>query len=321
MRKRSSISGLLGLVATWALLLTIFSLWKGVDFVGRGSLETMARQTAIVGFGAIGMTFVIVAGMIDLSAGSVIAFVTVMIAWVLKGGHSPLFALLVGVLAGAAAGSWNGQLITRLKISPFIVTLGSLLVVRGVAKGVAHDQKIDAPMTWLADILSRLKPDEQWKLLPEGVWLLLVAAVIASFILERTVFGRNVTATGANEEAARLAGIDPQRTRRLVFLLAGAMLGLAGLMQFSRLTVGDPTVAQGLELDIIAATVIGGASLSGGQGTISGSLIGALIMTTIRSGCTQVGLPNWVQEIVTGLIIVIALALDRWRQSRHAAAS
>jgi ribose/xylose/arabinose/galactoside ABC-type transport system permease subunit len=152
--------------------------------------------------------------------------------------------------------------------------------------------------------------------------MLIVLAIVASLILNRTVFGRNVIAVGGNEEAARLCGIGVAATRTWVFALGGLFTGLAGLMQFSRLTVGDPTVAQGLELDVIAAVVIGGGSLSGGQRSIAGSLLGAIIMSTIRAGTSQMGLPNWVQEIVTGAIIVVAVALDRWRMTRagHVAA-
>jgi ribose transport system permease protein len=220
------------------------------------------------------------------------------------------------------AGALNGFLTTRLKVGSFIITLGSLLMIRGIAKGIAHEQKIDAPLTWLSDLLATLGPHQKWMLLPIGVWMLIVLAIVASLILNRTVFGRNVIAVGGNEEAARLCGIGVAATRTWVFALGGLFTGLAGLMQFSRLTVGDPTVAQGLELDVIAAVVIGGGSLSGGQGSIAGSLLGAIIMSTIRAGTSQMGLPNWVQEIVTGAIIVVAVALDRWRMARagHVAA-
>ncbi len=325
--KLRSWKSLIGLAITWIIVTMIFAFWKeslvpgwqSLDFASRENIETIARQTAIVGFGAIGMTFIIVGGMIDLSAGSVVAFVTVVIAWLLdRFGGSILVASLaavVGIAAGALCGAFNGQMITRLRLSPFIATLGSLLIVRGAATGIAHEQKIDAPITWLASILAKLGPGQSWMILPWGVWMVVVCAFGASFLLERTVFGRNVTAVGANETAARLAGISPDRVRRAVFMLAGAFIGMGGLLQFSRLTVGDPTVAEGLELDIIAATVIGGASLNGGRGTIAGSLLGAVIISTIRSGCTQVGLPNWVQRIVTGGIIVAALALDRIREA------
>ena len=158
---------------------------------------------------------------------------------------------------------------------------------------------------------------ERWMLLPRGAWLLILVAALASWAMQHTVFGRKVIATGSNEEAARLVGISPGRMTLSVFLIGGLAAGLAGLLQFSRLAIGDPTVAGGLELNVIAAVVIGGASLTGGTGSIVGSLLGALIMVTISSGSSQVGLPNWIQEIVTGAIIVGAVGIDRWRAHRR----
>ncbi len=153
-------------------------------------------------------------------------------------------------------------------------------------------------------------------LVPPGVWLMLGLAVAVAVLLRRTVFGRRVFATGSNEEAARLSGISVGRVKVAIYVLGASFAGVAGLAQFSRLTVGDPSVAVGLELDVIAAVVIGGGSLAGGEGSILGSLVGALIMTVIRSGCSQMGLANWIQEIVTGGIIVLAVALDRLRHRR-----
>lgn len=316
---------LAGLLATWLLVVAFFSVYisltrdreSGLAFASRENIETILRQTAIVGFAAIGMTFVIVAGMIDLSVGSVVALSTVVAAWLLMRGQNPVVAAAGGMSVGILAGAINAQLITRLRISPFIVTLGTLLIFRGIAKGLANNQKIDAPITWMADLLARLSPGKAWQIAPIGVWLAAVSAVIGALVLERTVFGRHVVAVGSNEQAARLTGISPESVRRKVFVLAGVFVGLAGIMQFSRLTVGDPTVAQGLELEVIAAVVVGGASLSGGQGTVAGSMLGALIIATIRAGCSQAGFPNNVQEIVTGCIIVAALAIDRFRANRR----
>lgn len=315
----SSHATLIVLVAAWIALFAFFSWRVPGSFATQSNIETIARQTAIVGFAAIGMTFVIIRGAIDLSVGSAVAFVTVVTAWMLQERRvDGVTAALVGIATGVLCGVANGLMVTRLKVSPFIATLGSLLVIRGAAKGLANEQKIDVDTVppWLQDILARLKPDERWQLFPLGVWLLIAFALAAAWFLRSSVFGRNTVASGSNEEASYLAGIPVQRNLLLVFALGGLFTGLAGLMQFSRLTVGDPTVAVGLELDVIAAVVIGGASLSGGQGSIAGSLIGALIMTTIKSGANQMGLPNWIQEIATGLIIVVAVTVDRLRTAR-----
>ncbi len=285
-------------------------------FVSGPNLELILRQTAIVGTAALGMTLIIAAGGIDLSAGAVIALTTVVIAASLSAGLPPLIAAGLGIAAGAAAGALNGILVTALGVVPFIVTLGTMLAIRGAAKGLAHEQKVDAPISWINEALAALRPEERWMLFPPGVWVTVVLAVIVGVVLNSTRLGRHVLAVGSNEAAARLAGVRVGRVKRIVYLLGGALVGVAGVMQFARLSVGDPTVATGLELDIIAAVVIGGASLSGGEGSVLGSLLGALIMTVIRAGGSQLGWSNWVQEIVTGFIIVTAVAIDRIRHRR-----
>jgi len=306
-----------GAILGLLLVYLFFAALAPESFSSLRNLETIARQTAIVGIAALGMTLVIISAGIDLSVGSIIALTTVVIAWCLESGLSPLMAAMAGILVAALCGFLNGFLITRLQVVPFIVTLGTLLLVRGVAKGIAHEQKIDAPLSWLTELLAILPPGKRWMLFPPGVWLMIILAVFIAALLKYTRLGRHVFAVGSNERTARLCGIHINRVKLLVYSLSAAFAGMAGVMQFSRLTIGDPTVAVGLELDVIAAVVIGGGSLSGGEGSILGSLIGALIMTVIRSGCSQMGLPNWVQEIITGVIIVLAVALDRMRHRRQ----
>ncbi len=302
----------LGLIAVFL----IFSLIGPKSFSTVRNLETMARQTAIVGTAALGMTLVIISGGIDLSVGSMVALSTVVIAMFLQREVHPAQAALAGVLAGCLCGCVTGLLVTRLRVVPFIVTLGMFLVVRGIAKGIAKEQKIDAPLSILNSLLAALGAGQRWMLVPAGVWLMVALAFVVAGLLHFTRLGRYTYAIGSNEKAARLCGVAVDRIKVTVYALSGAFAGLAGLMQFSRLTVGDPTVATGLELDVIAAVVIGGGSLSGGEGSVLGTMVGALIMTVIRSGCSQMGLPNWVQEIVTGCIIVFAVALDRLRHKK-----
>jgi len=315
------IGPLAGLVAVYAL----FALIAQRSFVSAQNLETIARQTVIVGTAALGMTIVMVAGGIDLSVGSIIALSTVVIAAFLQAGAPPVVAALAGIATGAVCGVINGILIIRLRLLPFIATLGTLLILRGVAKGIAREQKIDAPITWLSRLVAASGHEQRWFHLPPGVWIMAILAVGVGVLLHYTRLGRHIVAVGSNEQTARLCGVAVERVKLIVYTLGGAFAGLAGLMQFSRLEVGDPTVAVGQELDVIAAVVIGGGSLSGGEGSVFGSLVGALIMMVIRSGCSQtlvrVGgsqmlLPNWVQEIVTGAIIVLAVALDRLRSRR-----
>jgi ribose/xylose/arabinose/galactoside ABC-type transport system permease subunit len=314
----NTIGPVLGLLAVYGL----FTLIAPASFRTARNLETIARQTTIVGIAALGMTLVIISGGIDLSVGSVVALSTVVVAWLLQyAGAAPILAALGGIAAAALFGLISGLLITRLKVVPFIVTLSMMLVVRGVAKGIGKNERINVDperLRWLEELLATLPEERSWMLVPPGVWVLIFLALVVAGLLRYTKVGRHTFAIGSNERTARLCGVAVERVKLFVFCMCGAFAGLAGLMQFSRLTVGDPTVAVGLELDVIAAVVIGGGSLAGGEGSILGSLVGALIMTVIASGCTQMGLPNWVQEIITGAIIVGAVALDRLRHRRGA---
>ena len=305
------------LFGVWVAIFAAFSLALPASFPTPGNFETIVRQATIVGFGAVGMTLIIISGAIDLSAGSLVALMTVVIAKFLSGGQSPLVAALLAVMVAGLCGLLNGALIAKAKLTPFIVTLATLLAFRGAAKGLANEQKVNAPMTWLTDLTASLAPSQKWMMISYGSWLLLAWSAFAAWVLHKTVLGRNIVAVGSNEEASRLAGIHPAFTRSMAFTFGGVSIGLAGLMQFSRLSVGDPTVAMGLELDMIAGVVIGGGSLSGGEGRISGTLIGVMIMMTIRSGCNQLGLSNWVQEIVTALVILLAVGIDRYRVLRR----
>jgi ribose/xylose/arabinose/galactoside ABC-type transport system permease subunit len=293
----------------------IVAVLVGAQFFLPGNLELIARQTAIVAAAALGMTVVIISGGIDLSVGSVVALTTVVIARLLGEGWSPLAAALAGVIAGAACGLVNGLLITSLRVVPFIVTLGTMILVRGAAKGIADERRIEAPPTWLNEVLRSTAPGDAG-LLPSGVWLVLLLALAVGGLLRYTVFGHHVFAIGSNERTARLCGVAVPRTKVAIYTLGAVFAGVAGVLQFSRLSVGDPTVAEGLELDVIAAVIIGGGSLAGGRGTVTGTLLGATTMAVIQIGCAQKGYPNWVQQIVTGGIIVLAVALDRWRQPR-----
>jgi ribose transport system permease protein len=302
-----------GVFIALALVLLLFGLLIGPRFFAGANLELMARHAAVVCVAAYGMTMIIAAGGIDLSVGSMVALSTVVTAMLLGSGTPPAGAMLGAVLVCAAFGAFNGLLITRLRVVPFIVTLGTMLLIRGAAKGLADERRVEAPASWLNELM-RTTSGGSGFLLPWGVWMALALALVISALLQYTKFGRHLFAIGSNERTARLCGVRVDRAKVAVYTLSAALAGLAGVMEFGKLSVGDPTVSVGLELSVIAAVIIGGGSLSGGRGTIMGTLAGAAIMTVIQVGCSQQGLPNWVQEIVTGTIIVGAVSLDHWRR-------
>ena len=304
-----------GPLVALVLVYLLFVALRPDTFARPANLATMARQTAVVGIAASGMTMVIMLGGIDLSVGSLVALTTVIVASLLKSGSSPAVAALAAVAIAASAGAISGTLTTALRVTPFIVTLGGMSILRGAAKGIAHEQKIDVDADGLDALVAPLSPDRQWLLFPPSVYVMLVVAALCAVILRYTRFGRHVVAVGSNEATARLAGIDVARVKIAVYTISAALAGLAGVIEFGTLTVGDPTDSAGLELVVIASVVIGGGSLSGGEGSVAGALIGGLLMTVIRTGCTHMGLPNWVQELLTGAIIVAAVAVDKLRRA------
>ena len=307
-------------------------------FYSARNLENVGRQSTVYALAALGATLVIISGGIDLSVGAVIALAVVTVAWVLNlrgedtaGGTVylleqyptllPILALCAGIGVSTLAGLANGGLIISLRLVPFIVTLGTMGIFRGLAKGVADERDIYPPQTWITGLmdptLTSSDPARKWMLLPPGVWVLIVAAGLAALALRYTRFGRHVYAIGSNEETARLCGVPVLRTKVMVYTLAGLFAGLAGLMQFSFISgIGQPTTGVSYELFVIAAVVIGGGSLMGGEGSILGSVIGALLITILYMGGQQMGWPKWVQEMVIGAIIIGAVAIDQVRHRR-----
>ncbi|GDY13762.1 ribonucleotide-diphosphate reductase subunit alpha [Planctomycetota bacterium] len=285
-------------------------------------------QSAIVAVGACGMVLVVVAGGIDLAAGSMIALCSVVTALVLAHSGCPplggfLFALLAVLGVGAACGALSGALIAGLRLAPFIVTLGMLSMARGAAKGAADNQTVNFDHPWLADLMTptayHAATDPWWQaplIVAPGVWIAAGLVAVTWFLMERTVFGRNAAAIGSNPAAARLCGIHVAGHTIAIYAWCGLCLGLAGLLETAKLSQGDPTTASGRELDIIAAVVVGGASLSGGRGSVIAAAVGAVLMVVLRSGGQLLEWNPWVQEILIGVVIIVAVAVDRWRRGR-----
>ena len=361
---------------------------KATFLTGRNWM-TISSQTATVAVAALGMTVIIIAGGIDLSAGTAIALCATVLAWSLKEDLGPrwlagdstvavakllndaksdlkriereienlppdetskqqlglkliarlqalevipkheqrltklkslsaAFAVVMSLGCGALCGFANGLLVSYLRVVPFIVTLGTMQLYLGLSKQIAREttvrpDRFSQVSEGLVDLLS-VRADALWLGLPSGVWLTLLLAALLAAALHWTVFSRYVFALGSNEATARLCGINVRWNKIAVYTLSGLFVGIAGLYQFSRLTVGNPTSGTGLELRVIAAVVIGGASLNGGRGSVLGTLLGAVIMSVIANGCTMLGLQNPVQDMILGVIIVAAVTLDQFRQ-------
>jgi len=283
------------------------------QFLSAYRMTLIAKQTAIVGVGALGMTVVIISAGIDLSAGSLMALASVTLAVSLKSGVDPRLAVLIVLAAATLAGAFNGLLITGLGLVPFIVTLGTMLVFRGLAERVSDQKKIQAPAPdWLATLLDPPAAGS-WQMVCTGVWIVVVLGIVLAALLRYSVFGRYVFAIGSNEATARLCGINVPWVKIGVYAIGGWFMGIAGIFDFNNLNKqGSPTSGVGLELEIIAAVVIGGGSLNGGRGSVLGSILGALTMTTLRSGCVYAGISDPVQKIVIGSIIIGAVAVDQF---------
>lgn len=304
-------------LALVVLAATLWGLSEKPDspFLSGYRAALVLKQSAIVATGALGMTLVIAAGGIDLAIGSLLALCSVVLAKALQAGHSGAEALLMALATGVVAGAVHGLLVTRARLAPFIATLGTMLVWRGAAEEVSSQKKLSADSPeWLASLLDPPATDD---LLPvaTGVVLVLVAALAMAWMLARTVFGRRIYAIGSNEAAARLCGVPIATTKVLVYALMGLFAAAAGVLEFNNLnSQGNPSSGIGWELDVIAAVVLGGGSLSGGKGSIAGSLLGALLMTTLRSACVYAEVPDPLQKVLVGTIILVAVALDRWRE-------
>jgi ribose transport system permease protein len=291
----------------------------GGQFLSLRNLQSMLISSAPVVVAGLGMTVIIIAGGIDLSAGTAISLCATVMAWALEHGWPIELALFCCLLSGCVVGSINGWVISALKVPPFIVTLGTMTTCLGIAKIIADETTVRPPLDAVPNWMNGLAmpgPEPSWLLVAPGVWMMLAMAVVVSLVLRFTVFGRYVFALGSNEQTARLCGLNVPALKVAVYTLGGVFVGLAGIYQFAKLKVGNPTSGVGLELKVIAAVVIGGASLNGGRGTILGTLAGALLMQTIASGCTQLGMRNPVQDIILGVIIIAAVIVDQIRQQR-----
>jgi ribose transport system permease protein len=281
-------------------------------FLSAGNLAGVARQTAVITIIAMGMTVVMVAGGIDLSVGSAMALAGVAGALAMTNGAPPAAGVLAAAAAGAACGLANGAAIAALRIPPFIVTLGAMGVYRGVALLVTDGKAV----VGLPAGFGYLAEGNLLGVLPVPLAIVVAVALLTHALLSSTRAGRYCYAVGSNVEAARYAGVRVSRYQIMFYVFLGALAGLAGAIESARLVTGQPTAGEGYELRVIAAVVIGGGSLSGGQGSVVGTVIGSLIMGVLANGANLLGISSFTQQIVIGAVIVLAVTFDEFQRRR-----
>jgi ribose transport system permease protein len=314
------------LLAAFCLLIVRQGQRQAEFFFSLENLQLISAHAMIVAAVGIGMTLLMISGGIDLSVGYVVSLVTVttVLAYRWTGGHEPwtsAVAMAVGLATGALFGLANGLLVTGLRVLPFVATLGTMGVARGLGQHLAEgrtigfsDQGVVSP-GW-TEWLGKIEPEPAWLVFGPGVWSVLLVALAAAVMLRWTVLGRHCFAIGSSEPTARLCGVHVGRTKLVLYILAGLITGWAGVLQTARGRTGSFNVQAGLELEVIAAAVIGGASLSGGEGTVLGTLLGAFLLAALQSACVTLRLENEARFVVVGLIIVGVGAWNSWRQRR-----
>jgi ribose transport system permease protein len=298
------------------ILFAVFSI-TAKNFFTMRSILSLALQTSTTTIMGIGVTFTIITAGIDLSIGSVIALTGTVAVMAAIAGVPIWISMFIGLLTGAACGAANGLLITRLKLPPFIATLGMMMVVRGVALTITNANAKPAPDAFGGlgnDTLFRAGP--QFPGISYPVIIMIGVAFLFHFILKKTRIGRYTFAVGSNEEAARLSGIKVNRIKIINYVFSALLAGLVGIILASRMVTSQPNSAIGYELNAIAASVIGGTSLMGGVGTVGGAVIGSFIIGILTVGLTMQGANYFMQQIVIGLVVIFAVAFDQIRSRR-----
>lgn len=298
--------------------LTLIVLFVGLSiasphFLTNTNLSSVVRQTAVINIMALGMTMIIVSGGIDLSVGAILALSGLIGTMAMEAGQPIPVAILVGLLTGGVCGLLNGLLTTKLKINPFIVTLGTLGIIRGVTLIISNG----LPVHNIPKAYSFLGEGNLLGV-PFVLWILLFCALAVHVILEHTKLGRYAFAIGSNPDAAWYAGIPVTFHTTAVYAIGGLLTGLSGMIEASRLMTGQPTAGQGYELQAIAAVVIGGGSLRGGEGTVVGTLVGAFIMGLLSNGSDLLGISPYLQQAIIGAVIILAVTFDELRKRKVA---
>lgn len=295
------------------LMMIIFS-FVSPYFLKVDNLMTIALQAAITGITAYGMTYVLISGAVDLSLGSNIAFTSVVCALLIEAHVDMVLAICITLVVGSIVGLLNAVMVAKMKMPPFIATLGAQMVLRGLALTITGAKPIYVEIP----IFKGIAQYRLFDVIPLPVIYMAVLAVIAAFVLRKTVIGRNIYAVGSNEEAARLSGINLTKIRMFAYMFCGVMVAVAGIVMTSRVNSGQPDIAVGYEGNAIAAAVIGGTAMRGGRGTISGTILGTFIMQVLMNGLNLMNVSQYLQMVATGIVVIFAVYSDKLRVGKNA---
>ncbi|NQX70965.1 ABC transporter permease [Paenibacillus alba] len=319
MRSQTGAAQKLLAFASLIMLVIIFSAASG-NFFQFDNIVAIMLSTAVIGVLALGSTFVIITSGIDLAVGTVMTFSSVMAGVIITTWHLPMpLGIVGGILTGAVCGLVSGLLVAKMKIPPFIATLAMMMVTKGLSLVISGTKPIyfnDTPMfskIAMGSIISSIIPGLE---IPNAILIFFGAAIIASIVLSKTIIGRYNFALGSNEESTRLSGVNVDYWKIVIYSLTGLFSGLAGIMMASRLNSAQPALGSGYELEAIAAVVIGGTSLSGGKGSILGTVIGALIMSVLTNGLRILSVKQEWQTVIVGIVVVLAVYADMMRRRK-----
>lgn len=306
--------------ASLIVMFLFFSAMRPESFMAIDNFMAILQSTSVIGVMAIGVTFVIVTSGIDLSVGVLMTFTSVMAGVFMVNWGLPIYVgVPATIMMGAFVGMLNGLVITRMKVAPFIATLGMMMLLKGAsiliteARPIYFNDVDGFDSISLGSLIEKVLPILP---IPNGALIFFVVSVLSAIVLKKTALGRYTFALGSNEEAVRLSGVNVNRWKVIVYTLCGSICGISGLMVASRLNSAQPALGQGYELDAIAAVVIGGTSLAGGTGTVMGTVIGAFIMSVLINGLRIMSVAQEWQMVLTGLIIIVAVYTDNLRRDK-----
>lgn len=301
-----------GIYIILVIMIVFFSFASDV-FLTTDNIFNILRQVAVVGIGAVGMNFVILTGGIDLSTGAIIGVTGIVTAKLMISGVNPVIAFLLGLLAAILMGFINALIVTELKIMPLIATLGTCTSLRGLAYYITGG----LPVYGFPESFTVLGQGYVG-IIPVPVIIMAVIFVIGSLVLSKFTIGRYIYGIGGNEEASRLSGVNIKRTKYLVYTISGFLSGLAGIVLLSRTNSAQPIAGTGYEMDMITAVVLGGVSIAGGEGKLTGTIAGVLIMGILSNGMLITNVGDYVQRMIQGLVLIAAVAFDIYNQRRKA---